>query len=87
MDRDPDVEIAADVKAAEVRFERKPEVTVKAYADPPGDAESSSERENLPDELDPGVSYRDVAVRWRAAAWLRDAERVDEDAERGPGDS
>jgi hypothetical protein len=71
-EREPDVEIAAAVRAEELRFEIKPEVDVHAYADSPADAESVSERENLPDELEPGVTYRDFAVRWRLAARLRD---------------
>jgi hypothetical protein len=32
---------------------------------------SHTERENLPDEVEPGVTYRDVRVRWRAGARLR----------------
>jgi hypothetical protein len=71
----PDVEIAAAVKAKELRFEVKPQVDVIAYGDSPYTAESRSERENLPEgELEPGVTYRDFAVRWRAAARLRDPE-------------
>jgi len=72
MEREPDVEIAAAVRADEVRFECKPEVHVAAYADSPACAESVSERENLPDELEPGVTYRNFAVRWRLAARLND---------------
>ena len=67
----PDVEIAASVRADEVRFECKPDVEVGAYADTPAFAELISERENLPDELEPGVTYRDFAIRWRLAARLR----------------
>jgi hypothetical protein len=74
MERPPDVEIAASVRADEVRFECKPEVRIVAYADSPAWAESISERENLPDELDPGVTYRNFAVRWRAAARLSDPD-------------
>jgi hypothetical protein len=29
---------------------------------------SGSDRENMPDEVEPGVTYRDVTVRWRAAS-------------------
>ena len=47
---------------------------VVAYSDSGATAESGSERENLPDELEEGVTYRDFAVRWRAAARLRDPE-------------
>jgi hypothetical protein len=72
IDREPDVEISAAVRAKEVRFECKPEVEVRAYSDLPAEAESASERENLPDELEPGVTYRDFAVRWRLAARLED---------------
>lgn len=72
---EPDVEIAASVKAKELRFEVKPRVDVVAHGDSPYTAELSSERENLPEgELEPGVTYRDFAVRWRAAARLRDPE-------------
>jgi hypothetical protein len=74
MDREPDVEIAACARADEVRFECKPEVRVRAYADAPATAESVSERENLPDELQPGITYRNVSVRWRLAARLDDPD-------------
>jgi hypothetical protein len=74
MDREPDVEIAASVRADEVRFECKPEVRVGAYANAPATAESVSERENLPDEVQPGVTYRNVSVRWRLAARLNDPD-------------
>ena len=74
MDREPDVEMAASVRADEVRFECKPEVRVGAYADAPASAESVSERENLPDEVEPGITYRNVSVRWRLAARLDDPD-------------
>ena len=69
-EREPDVEIAAAVRADELRFECKPDVSVAAYSDSPATAESVSERENLPDDVEPGVTYRNVAVRWRVAARL-----------------
>jgi hypothetical protein len=78
-EREPDVEIAAAVRAKEVRFECKPEVDVGAWADSPASAESVSERENLPNELEPGVTYRDIAVRWRLAARLEDPPPPDPD--------
>ena len=74
MDREPDVEIAARARADEVRLECKPEVRVRAYSNAPASSESVSERENLPDELQPGVTYRNVSVRWRLAARLDDPE-------------
>ena len=55
------------------------DVEVSAYADSPATAESGSERENLPNELEEGVTYSDFAVRWRVAARLQDPEPT------GPG--
>ena len=74
----PDVEIGANVRAAKVRFARRPHVDVRFT----GDAEtvSGSERENLPDEVEPGVTYRDVRVRWRAAARIDPRLRDDLDS-------
>jgi hypothetical protein len=74
MEREPDVELKVSLRAEEVRFECKPEVQVEAYADSPATAESQAERENLPDELEPGVTYRDFAVRWRVAARLNEPD-------------
>jgi hypothetical protein len=83
----PDVEIGAAASAKSLRFKRRPRVEVKTHAESEVDPElarameriegeggSYSERENLPDEVEPGVTYRDVHVRWRAAAELKDAE-------------
>jgi hypothetical protein len=74
MEREPDVEIAAAARADEVRFECKPEVRVSAWANAPATAESTSERENLPEEVESGVTYRNVSVRWHLAARLDDPD-------------
>jgi hypothetical protein len=73
-DPEPDVEITAAARADELRFECKPVVEVRVYSDSPASAESVSARENLPDEVEPGVTYRDIAVSWRAAARLSDPD-------------
>lgn len=74
MEREPDVELKVSLRADEVRFECTPHVEVEAYADSPATVESHSERENLPDELEPGTTYRDVAVNWRVAARLNEPD-------------
>jgi hypothetical protein len=74
MDREPDVEMSFSVRAEELRFDRKPYVDVVAFADSPAAAQLQSERDNLPDKIEPGVTYRNVAVCWRAAAWLGDPD-------------
>ena len=68
MPDDPDVEMGARVKAKRLRFKRVPETKVEFDGEPDHDSESGSERHNLPDEVEPGVTYRDVEVWWRAAA-------------------
>lgn len=77
---DADVEIGASVTAKRLRFRQKPKTHVEFHGElhePEGHGElqtaSGSERKNLPDEVEPGVTYRDVRVRWRAAARLRES--------------
>lgn len=72
---DPDVEIGAAVTAKRLRFRQAPESNVEFRGEPVGRGErgelltaSGSERENLPAGVEPGVTYRDVRIRWRAAA-------------------
>lgn len=71
MSDQPDIELGAVVKAKRLRFKAKPETEVRVHGDEGG---SGSERENLPETVEPGVTYRDVRVAWRATAKL-DPER------------
>jgi hypothetical protein len=63
-----DVEIGAAVRAKRLRFDRVPETEVEFETGPDGESDSLTERENLPDEVETGVTYRDVRVRWRGGA-------------------
>lgn len=90
---DADIEIGAGVKAKRLRFKRKPRTEVELHGEartPEGDSEletaSGSERRNLPEEVEPGVTYRDVRVRWRAAGRLRDPASSGDAEEEGRGD-
>ena len=70
----PDIELTAEVKARELRFDEVPETEVN----PP----AQTERENLPEEVRPehtGVTFRDISVRMRVANELT----VTEPEERG----
>ena len=78
---DPDVEIGASVKARRLRFRKEPKTKVELHGEartPEGHTDlrtsSGSERENLPEEVEPGVTYRDVRVRWQASARLEDPD-------------
>lgn len=72
----PDVEISAVVKARELRFEEVPDNEVRFPGHPERESVSGTERENLPDAVEPGVTYRDPKVRLRIASAL-----VEEDPE------
>jgi hypothetical protein len=63
-----DVEVFTSVRADELRFESVPETKVWIEGEPAERSSSRTERDNLPDEVEPGVTYRDVGVRWRARA-------------------
>lgn len=77
---EPDVEIGACVTARALRFRSEPSTRVELHGEvtergcPREDVEtaSGSERENLPEQVEPGVVYRDVEIRWRASARLPD---------------
>lgn len=64
----PDVDVSMSVHARELRFEIVPETKVSFEGEPAVRSSSRTERENLPDEVEPGVTYRDIGVHWRARA-------------------
>jgi hypothetical protein len=85
----PDVEIGASAKAKRLRFRDKPRTDVELHGEvvepdrrDDVDMTSGSERTNLPDEVEPGVTYRDVSVRWRATARIEQDERPDDTRQR-----
>jgi hypothetical protein len=81
----PDIELGATVRASRLRFDAKPEVEVGFTGATERDSVSGSERHNLPDEVEPGTTYQDVRVRWRAAARIH--QNVDDRAtNRGDSD-
>jgi hypothetical protein len=67
-DEVPDVEVFTSARARELRFGIVPEVRVWFEGEPDVRSSSRTERKGLPDEVEPGVTYRDVEVRWRAGA-------------------
>jgi hypothetical protein len=61
-----DVEIFTGVRADELRFGKVPETKVRFEGEPAERSSSKTERKNLPDEVEAGVTYRNVEVRWQA---------------------
>jgi hypothetical protein len=89
-ERPPDVEIGAHVTARKLRFRRKPETKVEfegrtrvrsdeRVEEVELESDSVSERRNLPEEVEPGVTYHDVEVGWAARARAVMPERLEED--------
>jgi hypothetical protein len=85
---EPDIEIGASVRAKKLRFKSKPKTNVEfderseaslEELEPEIETDSGSKRENLPDEVEPGVTYRDVHVRWGAAAKIVPPPELDEE--------
>ena len=80
------------MSARKVRFRRKPRTNVEfeggtlirsddRIEDVELESESGSERHNLPDEVEPGVTYRDVEAGWAARARARLSREEDEELE------
>ena len=61
-----DVEVFTAVRADELRFESVPETKVSFEGEPAERSSSRTERETLPDEVEAGVTYRKIKVRWQA---------------------
>jgi len=68
--RRPDVLLVASATAAEVRFESEPRVQVRLNGCEGLDSIVTTQRQNLPDPVQPGVTYRDVRVGVEIRAWL-----------------
>ena len=66
----PDVEIWATVECRELRFTRVPQTRTSFWGYPERESVSGTERENLPDEVESGVIYRNSSVRLRIASGL-----------------
>jgi hypothetical protein len=90
----PDIEIGAAASARRLRFRRKPKSKVEfkgssrvrsddGIEEVEIESDSGSERRNLPDEVEPGVTYRDVEVGWAARARAVIPEELEEDEEEG----
>lgn len=61
----PDLDFFTSVKAKEVTFGRVPgKRRVRYYGEPDHETDAEVELENIPEEPEEGVTYRDVKVEW-----------------------
>jgi hypothetical protein len=68
--KDSDIELTAGAEVRELHFKKVPETEVRFHGSPDHVSASGSERENLPDTVERGVTYRNAGIRWRATSKL-----------------
>ncbi len=78
---DPDVEsadiaIIANITAKELRFDVVPNPTVEFLDKLKNQTIWQAERINLPDKIEPGVTYRNIGIRLKITSRLADIERI-----------
>lgn len=76
---EPDVAIFASVTARELRFEAEPSVHVAVAGNvngQPAEVVSRSDRQNLPERVQPHVTYRDIGIRLTITSTLPNIEEI-----------
>ncbi len=71
-----DLAITARVTARELRFEKTPNTKVEFTGQPRRETLWKTERENLPEQVQPGVTYRDIGIRLRITSVFADIDRI-----------
>ena len=72
--QNPDIALDADVRMRELRFEEAPDPGVRFRGSTRRNSVWGSRRENLPDEVQEGVVYRNAGVRLRIASEIVDSD-------------
>jgi hypothetical protein len=67
-DEHADIDVSTSVRMRSLRFHAVPSTRVWFEGFPEEVHSLCTDRENLPDDVQPGVTYEDVTVRWRARA-------------------
>lgn len=78
---DPDVQAAdiaiiANITAEELRFDVVGNPTVEFFDKSKNQTIWQTERFNLPDKIEPGVTYRNIGIRLKITSRLADIERI-----------
>ena len=87
-DANADLSITARVTAESLRFEKVPNPRVEFTGRPERQTVWESDRENLPQEVRPGVTYRNIGITLRITSVFADIDRIVAEAlgEVPPGD-
>jgi len=75
-DANADVSITARVTAESLRFEKVPNPTVEFTGRPRRETAWESERENLPQEVRPGETYRNIGITLHIRSVFADIDRI-----------
>jgi hypothetical protein len=71
-----DLAITATVTAKELSFKVVPNPTVEFSGKPERDTVWNAERENLPQSVEPGITYRNIGIRLKIVSRFADIERI-----------
>jgi hypothetical protein len=71
-----DIAIIANITAEELRFDVVPNSTVEFPGKPQSKTIWQAERFNLPDKIEPGVTYRNIGIRLKITSTLADIDRI-----------
>src|SRR5688500_15573956 len=75
-DAEADLSITARVTADSLRFEKVPNARVEFTGRPERATVWESERVNLPEQAQPGVTYRDIGITLRITSVFADIDRI-----------
>jgi hypothetical protein len=79
-----DLDFTAAVEATELRFDEVPESSVVFTGDPGHRSSSGSDRINLPDRVEEGVTYHEVRVDYWISSELTGSPQPDPHSEAQP---
>ena len=71
-----DIAITARVRAESLRFDVVPNPKVEFPGQPERNTVWEAERENLPTQVEPGVTYRDIGIRLKITSVFTDIDRI-----------
>jgi hypothetical protein len=75
-DAQADLSITAHVTADSLRFEKVPNPRVEFTGQPKRNTVWEAKRENLPEQVQPGVTYRNIGITLRITSVFADIDRI-----------
>jgi hypothetical protein len=76
VEESADLSITANVTARELKFEVVPNPDVKFTGQPERKTVWEASRQNLPEQVQPGVTYRNIGIRLKIVSVFADIDRI-----------